>query len=324
MNGLQPISDIPYEIGALYNRRQEIHGRLGGQVQGGISTPTNTPFVILFTGEAGKQHGYHDFWDDSGVLHYYGEGKAGDMQDRAGNRAVREHLQNNKRLLLFQMMGHGRPYRFLGEFRCRRVYTKANVPDTNGQARTAIVFELEPIEFNFNPFHDAVAVRETSPIDMAATASLRLTEIRSKQSLFKRRLLTFEKQCRLTGIADLRFLRASHIKPWAKCTTGNERTDGRNGLLLSPNADFMFDRGWISFENTGALIRSDHLPTDVIGRIGLDLKKGRKCGPFRPDQTKYLEYHRNAVFDKSYRQLEDPIAELFASTDRRAFEYGAV
>jgi 5-methylcytosine-specific restriction protein A len=75
--------------------------------------------------------------------------------------------------------------------------------------------------------------------------------------------VNIEKQCRLTGITDLRFLRASHIKPWSKCADGSERVDGSNGLLLSPHADFLFDRGWITFEDDGALICSDHLPKNV-------------------------------------------------------------
>ena len=314
MNRLQPVGDLPYEVGALYNRRQEIHGRLGGQMQGGISTPAHSKFVILFTGEAGKQHGYHDYWDDNGILHYYGEGQTGDMQDKGGNRAIREHLENNKRLLLFQMMGRARPYRFLGEFRFRHAYNRSNVPDTSGNPRTAIVFELEPVNSEFSPFQRAIADQANAHIDLSATTSSHLTEIRSKQSLFKRRLVTIEKQCRLTGIADLRFLRASHIKPWAKCTSGNERIDGSNGLLLSPHADFMFDRGWISFEDNGALIRSDYIPKDVVNRIGLDLRKGRICGEFFAEQKNYLEYHRNAVFDKSFRRIEDPLLELFSTT----------
>jgi 5-methylcytosine-specific restriction enzyme A len=307
------VNDLPYEVGALYNRRQDIHGRWGGQWQGGISTPAHSRFVILFTGEAGKQHGYHDFWDDNGILHYYGKGQIGDMQDKGGNRAIREHHENNKRLLLFQMMGHGRPYRFLGEFRFRHVYSRANVPDTKDNPRTAIIFELEPVDAEFNPFLNAVADQANPHTDIHATTSLQLTAIRTKQSLFKRRLLTIEKQCRVTGIADLRFLRASHIKPWAHCTSGNERIDGSNGLLLRPHADFMFDRGWIAFEDNGALIRSDHLPKDVIDRIGLDLNKGRRCGEFFAEQKNYLEYHRNAVFDKSFKKIEDPLLELFST-----------
>jgi len=63
MPRLQLPTDLPFEVGALYNRRQQIHGALGGQMQGGISTPSNSPFVILFTGEAGSQHGYRDHWE---------------------------------------------------------------------------------------------------------------------------------------------------------------------------------------------------------------------------------------------------------------------
>lgn len=314
INDLRRAGGLPFEIGALYNRRTEIHDRLGGQRQGGISTPADGPFIILFTGEAGKQHGYHDFWDDNGILHYYGEGQSGDMQDKGGNRAIREHLRNNKRLLLFQAMGHGRPYRFLGEFRFRYAYSKKDVPDSSGTLRTALIFELEPVEVEFNPFQNAVAKKSDPDLDLYATTSLQLTQMRSKQSLFKRRLLTIEKQCRITGIADLRFLRASHIRPWAQCSTGNERVDGFNGLLLSPHADFMFDRGWISFEDNGALIRSAHLPEDVINRIGLNLKDGRNCGAFVAEQKTYLAYHRNTVFDRFFKKVEDPLLELYTTS----------
>lgn len=307
-------NDLPFDVGALYSRRQDIHGRFGGQMQGGISTPASSPFVILFTGEAGKQHGYHDFWDDDGVLHYFGEGQSGDMQDRGGNRAIREHLKNNKRLLLFQMMGHAKPYRFLGEFRFLYAYQKPDIPDTKGNLRVAIVFKLDPIDVNFNPFQNKVAEDASPGLDISETFSSKLTEVRSKQTLFKRRLLTVEKQCRMTGIADLRFLRASHIKPWAKCENGDERTDGSNGLLLSPHADFLFDRGWITFEDDGTLVRSGHLPKDVVARIGLNLKQGRNCGEFFGAQRSYLEFHRNAVFEKSFKKAEDPISELLATT----------
>lgn len=316
MERLLPSAPLPFEVGALYRRREEIHGRLGGQMQGGISTPATSPFVILFTGEAGKQHGYSDYWDNEGIFHYYGEGQKGDMQDRGGNRAIREHLQNHKRLLLFQMMGHGKPYRFLGEFRFMSAYEKSGVPDTSGSLRRAIVFELLPVEQEFEPFQNQVAFTPSAevPIHLSATTSTQIVTVRSKQSLFRRRLLTVEKSCRLTGIEDLRFLRASHIKPWSKCTVGDERVDGNNGLLLSPHADFLFDRGWITFEDGGTLVRSQHLPRQVIDRIGLNLRPGRDCGTFAGSQQAYLEYHRNAIFDKAFTRSEDPLLELISTT----------
>jgi 5-methylcytosine-specific restriction protein A len=317
MELLLPVTNLPFDVGALYSRRDDIHGRYGGQTQGGISTPAKSPFVILFTGEAGAQHGYLDHWeeeDGENILHYYGEGQVGDMQNIRGNRAILQHFQNNKRLLIFQSMGKSQPYRFLGEFRFFYAYEQSGIPDTQGNLRKALVFKLKPFEADFTPFQNAIADRSFPKLDLSSTITMQFTEVRSKQSLFKRRLVNIEKQCRLTGITDLRFLRASHIKPWSKCADGSERVDGSNGLLLSPHADFLFDRGWITFEDDGALICSDHLPKNVIERIGLDLKQGRKCGNFFDKQQPYLEFHRNAVFEKSFAKLEDPLSELFATS----------
>lgn len=316
MERVQPAESLPFEVGALYNRLKEIHGRLGGQRQSGISTPTNDPFIILFTGRAGKRHGYADRWDDENVFHYYGEGQVGDMKDEGGNFELGRHIANRKRLLMFQALGKGKPCRFLGEFRLLNVYEQFNVPDTKGDLRKALVYMLAPIEHEFDPFEKRIAdaSSQQSTIDLAATTTLQQVSVRSKQYLFRRRLLTIEKSCRITGVADLRFLRASHIQPWAKCNTGEQRVDGSNGLLLTPQADFLFDRGWITFEDTGALVRSSKLPAEVISRIGLNLKEGRKCGKFSTTQAKYLDFHRNAVFEKAFRRAEDPLLELLATT----------
>ena len=46
---------------------------------------------------------------------------------------------------------------------------------------------------------------------------------------------------------------ASHIKPW-KDSDENERLDIDNGLLLCPNHDKAFDRGYISFDDNGLII----------------------------------------------------------------------
>jgi hypothetical protein len=46
---------------------------------------------------------------------------------------------------------------------------------------------------------------------------------------------------------------ASHCKPW-RDSSNEERLNGENGLLLTPSIDHLFDRGFIGFENNGALI----------------------------------------------------------------------
>ncbi|UOF15586.1 HNH endonuclease [Lysobacter capsici] len=302
--------ELPFEVGALYHRGRDIHGLLGGQRQGGISTPKDQPFVIIFTGEAGKSHSYDDGWDDDNVFHYFGEGQNGDMQYTGGNRAVENHVADGKRLLLFQMMGHGKPCRYDGEFVKLSSYLKPNSQDTKGALRTAIVFRLVPV--SEGAFFQGTKVAETqAPYQtLDSTVSKRLQEVRSKQSLFRRRLLSVEKQCRLTGIQDLRFLRASHIKPWADCISGNERTDGHNGMLLTPQADLLFDRGWITFEDKGRLVVTSDLPSDVIKRLGLNLRPGRNCGLFNDKQTSYLDYHRAQVFERRYKKSADPIEDL--------------
>jgi predicted restriction endonuclease len=50
-------------------------------------------------------------------------------------------------------------------------------------------------------------------------------------------------------------LRASHCKPW-RDSSNEERLDGENGLLLRPNADHLFDRGFIGFEDNGDVLVS--------------------------------------------------------------------
>ena len=304
--------DLPYEVGALYNRRTQIHGLLGGQRQGGISTPREVPVVIAFTGEAGAAHGYHDEWDDEGVFHYFGEGQSGDMTFTGGNRAIDRHVEDGKKLIVFQMMGHGKPYRYLGEFVRLSSYMSPDTPATRGPNRTAIVFKLAPVQEA--TFFSGRKIAEPSEAEqsLGSTVTLQLVEVRKTQTLFRHRLLGVEKGCRLTGVQDLRFLRASHIKPWSACINGNERTDAHNGLLLSPHADLLFDRGWVTFEDKGKLVVTNELPTDVRRRIGLNLKTGRDCGAFTDKQRTYLEFHRNSVFEQSYKKIANPIGDLLA------------
>ncbi|HFT7412830.1 HNH endonuclease [Stenotrophomonas maltophilia] len=294
--------ELPFEVGALYNRQKQIHGVFGGQQQGGISTPKEHPLVIAFTGEAGVSHGYHDFWDDDEVFHYFGEGQVGDMKYVAGNRAIGDHVKDGKTLVVFQMMGKGRPYRYLGRFICQSSYVRPDTPDGKGQPRSAIVFRLKSLEASLGlaASETEQAEIEAAIDDVGATSARRETEVRTKQRLFRERLIGVEKGCRLTGIEDLRFLRASHIKPWAD-STHSERVDGENGLLLAPHADLLFDRGWISFSTSGRLLVSSSLPSDVQVRLGLKLNTSLRYGFFSSKQLSFLEFHREVVFDRRLR-----------------------
>jgi len=130
-----------FEVGRVYDRRTEVHERYGGQWQGGISTPRKRPFVLLFTSQAGEQYGYEDGWDANGVFLYTGEGQVGDQAFTRGNQAIRDHAKEGKDLHLFESLGKGKGYRYLGMFACSTWEFRRGL-DVNGDERRVIVFHL--------------------------------------------------------------------------------------------------------------------------------------------------------------------------------------
>lgn len=86
-----------------------------------------------------------------------------------------------------------------------------------------------------------------------ATEADRLIIQRIGQNIFRAGLIDYwQGRCPLTGIADVALLRASHIKPWAKCDNAAERLDVHNGLLLSALWDAAFDKGLVTFDDDGS------------------------------------------------------------------------
>lgn len=121
-------------------QRTALHEKLGGQQQGGISTPANSPVILIFTGGSGTQYGYQDRWLEEDVFLYAGEGQRGDMEWKGGNVAVRDHAVIGKDLLLFESVRKAW-VRYVGQFVCNGFHIE-KAPDVDGNERTAIVFEL--------------------------------------------------------------------------------------------------------------------------------------------------------------------------------------
>jgi hypothetical protein len=124
-------------------RRRDLHEMYRGQEQGGICTPKDFPFILLFSGQGGDLFGYKDYWDDDGVYHYFGEGQLGDMEFVRGNRAIRDHVASGKELHLFEAIGNG-DVRYINQMTCIGYDCVSDVPDSAGKRRTAIVFKLTP------------------------------------------------------------------------------------------------------------------------------------------------------------------------------------
>lgn len=124
---------------------------------------------------------------------------------------------------------------------------------------------------------------------------IQLTKSRRGQGIFKANVRLIENHCRVTGVTNIKHLRASHIKPWAK-SNNQEKLDGANGLLLSPHVDHLFDRGFISFQNHGEILVSNRLNTNILDQWGIEIPGN--VGDFHDTQMTYLDYHRHEIFQK--------------------------
>jgi hypothetical protein len=122
-----------------------------------------------------------------------------------------------------------------------------------------------------------------------------LIHARIGQGLFKERVTRIEKACRITFVDNPAHLIGSHIKPWRE-STNEERLHGANGLLLTPTADHLFDRGFISFEASGEVIISPVVDVVSLKRMGLDPERPPRPTPFNTDQKHFLNHHRREVF----------------------------
>lgn len=129
------------------------------------------------------------------------------------------------------------------------------------------------------------------------TEAERLVVQRVGQSLFRNALLDYwQGRCCVTGLDVPELLRASHIRPWAQCDTDEQRLDVFNGLLLAPHLDALFDGGWISFDEGGALLVSEALPVGALATLGVPTNG--KCCQLNPAHAPYLEHHRQQVLRK--------------------------
>lgn len=118
-----------------------------------------------------------------------------------------------------------------------------------------------------------------------------LIKVRVNQSAFRKLLMRRYTRCCLCDVDDESLLVASHIKPWAK-SSHTEKVDVNNGLLLCPNHDKLFDRGYISFDNGGHIVISDELSKNCA--ISMNIKNDMQI-ELSNDNIKYMEYHRNNV-----------------------------
>ncbi|MCD9544296.1 HNH endonuclease [Photobacterium carnosum] len=107
-------------------------------------------------------------------------------------------------------------------------------------------------------------------------------------------------RCALTLTSVREILIASHIVPWSKCESDEQRLDGANGILLCAHIDKLFDAHLLTFTKKGSKYISQLSPKLNASLLkGLGIQSGEElCSEelsevHRDRFEKYLEAHNN-------------------------------
>lgn len=283
-----------FSEGVIY-KRSEIHDLYGGNRQSGICPSAKNPFIFIFTGSGGHQHGYKDEWLNKHVFSYTGEGQVGDMQFTHGNLALRDHLITGKRVFLFEYTAVGY-VKFIDELSfldCDYFETH----DTQGNDRVGIKFFFKRIgDVNYVIPDELYTSTEVSEPEKSyaikipnSTERSGLVTSRVGQGAYRKSILhRWSYKCAASGFNDTRILIASHILPW-KDSKDEQRLDVDNGILLSPDYDALFDRHLISFESSGKIVVGSELSNTSLKSLGITGKE--RISSLTQGNKEYLDLH---------------------------------
>ncbi|MBQ4391915.1 MAG: HNH endonuclease [Prevotella sp.] len=156
-----------------------------------------------------------------------------------------------------------------------RKYLKFRQSDYAHQQQDTILAEVNKVQNN-----DALTLTERDAIVKA----------RIGQGKFREKLVEYWRGCSISTFSHFDLLIASHIKPW-KEADNQQRLDVFNGLLLLPNYDKLFDKGYISFDDSGYIIYSRYI--DEVDRKLLNMGKNLHLIKIEDAHKPYLKYHRD-------------------------------
>lgn len=164
--------------------------------------------------------------------------------------------------------------------------------NVKGRPEKKIIKEMIDAEETYNQHLLKEELQSIEEKEITKTENQQVIKSRIGQSTFKKALLAYEKKCRLCGVTDERFLVASHIKQWIQ-SNNQERLDINNGLLLCPNHDALFDKGYISFGDDGSILISESLEEET--KVFLNINETMKI-MMKERQREYMKWHRENLF----------------------------
>ncbi len=275
-------------VGKAYERKQ-IASILGyadfRAIAKGVVTPSGSKLIILFVTKE-KQASltqYRDFIDN-GFLYWEGEFRHG------SDERIRKAAENGDEIVLFFRNRHHSPFIYMGQVFLTEYVTRSDKP-------SEFIFSLTPAEVAANNLviYETIDQNSSEFIALHDTDREQLTTVRVGQNNFRKNLIKIWGKCSVTGVENLEFLHASHIKPWRQ-SNNEERLSPYNGLLLSPALDTAFDRGFIGFETTGKIVISNKLSREDAGKMAIG--QNQRLRQIYPGNLQYLSYHLEHLFDK--------------------------
>ncbi len=163
-----------------------------------------------------------------------------------------------------------------------------------------IFYLFRPFVDLFEDSRDIIEKIETeiSDSDLKKTTKEIIIQARIGQGKYRQDIIKELAHCIITNVDDTKLLVASHIKPWAKCDSNQERIDKYNGLLLTPTYDKLFDNGLITIEKlnkneNAKILISPYLSEYNIARLQIPLECQLN---FNIKRCEYLEYHKKNIF----------------------------
>lgn len=279
-----PVNFKSLEFGQSYERPflaklwgyQSFHA-----ISKGVVTPAKTNYIIFFVTKDKQQAltQYNDYIDGN-MLFWEGEEK------HSSDKRVVEASKAQDEIHLFYRETHHSPFVYFGRITLTDFQLKENVP-------SEFVFRIEMLSSEIDAFKE---VREHAGEykTLDKTEQEQVIVSRLGQGNFRRNVIRLWGSCSVTGLQSVTLLRASHIKPW-KDSNNQERLNPFNGLLLIPDYDFLFDRGYITFKNNGSVLVSQRLSS--FARKVFDVDDGLQLRNVFPENKDHLEFHRSEVFE---------------------------
>lgn len=243
----------------------------------GVFCPRNSKQIILFVTRI-KQESLEQYNDYISGEYLFWEGEKGHGHDER----IASSSSAGDVIHLFYREIHHSPFEYRGLVTVVKMVTLPG----------------KPAQFVFRLAHDLSAqddihMHRQELVDLSETERQAVTKARIGQGSFRQLLLEMWEGCAVTDVRLPNVLRASHIKPW-RFSNNKERLDPYNGLLLLPQYDQLFDKGLISFADSGAILRSPALDGIEPAKLGIDVKD--KLRALSNQHLAFLEYHRAEVF----------------------------